>query len=298
MSLILFTNGFWPGFATKKDGTHVGFFEYILGAVSGKQIMSTDNPNDIEHADILLESHFMNKSPSYIHAKKWKLTLFFSGEVIHPYPAHHLEYDIVLGTNESEINRIGCPLYILYQFCKPEYVHKVDKPVSAVPSGNVCAIIRQCHENSFRNFFIDTLMRYGIDVDMGGLYRNNTGHIISGDWHSPALQDFQAQYKCILALENGVDEYYISEKIINPLYAGVVPIYYGCPRVGSYINEKRIICVSESNYMDAIEEIQKLLLDNNKFLEMVRQPVFIRPYTDIIDDIIARIRSRIATISL
>lgn len=40
-----------------------------------------------------------------------------------------------------------------------------------------------------------------------------------------------AKYKFVLALENGVCNDYITEKIWRPLIAGAVPIYIGSPTI-------------------------------------------------------------------
>jgi len=49
------------------------------------------------------------------------------------------------------------------------------------------------------------------------------------------------RYKFVITFENRQLNGYLTEKIVNALLAGVVPIYFGAPDVGNYLNTKRFV---------------------------------------------------------
>jgi hypothetical protein len=74
--------------------------------------------------------------------------------------------------------------------------------------------------------------------------------------------DKYSKYKFVLALENGIEDGYITEKLLNPLLANSIPIYAGPADVFDIINKKRIIYVYDfKNTNELIAYIK--LVDNN-----------------------------------
>ena len=85
-----------------------------------------------------------------------------------------------------------------------------------------------------------------------------------------------SKYKFVLALENGISEGYITEKLINPIIAGSIPIYCGPNDVFNIINIKRIIYVYNfSNYQELLNYI--IEVDNNETLynSIISEKIFI-----------------------
>lgn len=95
----------------------------------------------------------------------------------------------------------------------------------------------------------------------------------NGVGHPNKLQYISAS-KFHLAFENHPD--HPSEKLTQPLSAGIVPIYWANDGVFKYINKERLIHLEEdlSNIDNVVAEIKELY-DDNKFLEKVNQPVFV-----------------------
>ena len=97
----------------------------------------------------------------------------------------------------------------------------------------------------------------------------------------------QQDYHFSIAMENGTMENYFTEKILDCMLAGTIPIYHGCTNIGDYFNLDGIITfntkeelvnillnINETTYKkrkDAIKEnYQKALYwyeDNNKFYD-------------------------------
>lgn len=71
-------------------------------------------------------------------------------------------------------------------------------------------------------------------------------------WRDPWLNDF-----CFcVSIENSRQAHYFSEKLIQPLRAGTIPIYWGCPTVSLFFDMDGIIVF---NSLDELGEILKNL---------------------------------------
>ena len=111
--------------------------------------------------------------------------------------------------------------------------------------------------DGFRFKFINELNKYK-KVDMGGKAFNNIGKIIE---RKKGIQFF-SEYKFSISMENSEGDGYISEKIVNSLKSGTIPIYYGDYMVDEYINPKTYILIKgEKDINEKIEYIKKI--DNN-----------------------------------
>jgi len=121
-----------------------------------------------------------------------------------------------------------------------------------------------------RNDFFHKLCRYK-KVDSAGRALNNTGFQVPAG--PEAKIEFLKPYKFNLAFENASIPGYTTEKIIEPMYARTLPIYWGNPRVGEEFNSKSFL-----NYFDfaseeaLIEKIIELDKDDVKYMEYLRQP--------------------------
>ena len=85
-----------------------------------------------------------------------------------------------------------------------------------------------------------------------------------------------SKYKFVLALENGIVDGYITEKLLNPLLANSIPIYAGPFDAFEIINKKRVIYVYDfTDYYDLLEYVSKV--DNNDTLynSIIAEPIFI-----------------------
>jgi hypothetical protein len=86
-----------------------------------------------------------------------------------------------------------------------------------------------------------------------------------------------SNYKFVIAIENSRIPGYITEKLLNPIIAGSIPIYLGDPEVGKRINLKRIINIADfDSFEDCIQYVLKVDSDPVLFREIQSQPVL--PY--------------------
>ena len=124
-----------------------------------------------------------------------------------------------------------------------------------------------------RNRFFTELSKYK-KVDSGGRFMNNIGQPVSDK------RKFQSEYKFSIAFENNAYrpgyEWYITEKVMEPMSVNSIPIYKGGDRICDDFNTKSFINYHDfSSEKDVIEYIIELDKDDNKYLELLKQPWFI-----------------------
>lgn len=130
-------------------------------------------------------------------------------------------------------------------------------------------------ENNIRGDFYKKLSEYKRIESPGKLYHNNDAEI---SWRDESKVSFQAKSKFTLCFESTKNEGFTTEKIIDAFYAGTIPVYYGSSTVKSIINPNAYIDVSDFESMDeAIERIIQLDNDDELYIKMMREPIFLDP---------------------
>jgi len=114
-----------------------------------------------------------------------------------------------------------------------------------------------------RRNFCQLLAQYK-RVDCPGRSLNNMPGIPSpgspGSYQ--AKLDFAASCKFSIAFERVTDENYLTEKLPDALYAGAVPVYWGCPRAAEYYNPAAFInCHDYKSFADVVQRV--IEVDNN-----------------------------------
>ena len=134
---------------------------------------------------------------------------------------------------------------------------------------------------SFRLKFIQKLNSYK-HVDMGGSFLNDVGGKIDNK-----IQ-FLSSYKFSISMENSDGDGYVSEKIIESLISGTIPIYYGDYLIDEYINPKVYILIRGEKDIDSkIEYIKKIDKDEKLYKSILKEKIFNNDnYIDIMKKIV------------
>ncbi|XP_049879664.1 alpha-(1,3)-fucosyltransferase 10-like [Pectinophora gossypiella] len=154
-----------------------------------------------------------------------------------------------------------------------------------------------CDTSTERDAYVEELMKY-IQIDSYGYCLNNKElswikRGTSYDIYDDKLMNFIAKYKFVVAIENGVCNDYISEKLWRAIEVGVVPIYYGSPLIRDWLpNNKSAILLedyptpkllsqhlhyllqNDTAYEEYLEHKTKKLISNEKLIEELTA----RPY--------------------
>jgi hypothetical protein len=139
--------------------------------------------------------------------------------------------------------------------------------------------------------FIEALEKRA-HVTHAGRYKNNIGGAITGMYNSPEMFALIRTHKFIITMENSVDSYYLTEKLINGLASGIVPVYWGCPNVDKYFNTNRFIWLKNIDDASAVEAVidRMLTMSDETYMEMVRQPARIDD-SDLLEPALAATRT-------
>lgn len=132
-------------------------------------------------------------------------------------------------------------------------------------------------EHNYRGDFFLKLNQYKRVESAGTLY-NNMPDGSTVNWLDDSKTDFQRKSKFALCFESTSHYGFITEKITDAFYADTIPVYYGSPNITDIFNKNAFINCNDYPSFDAvIEKIKELDQDDEKYLEMLRQPILVDP---------------------
>lgn len=243
---INFTD-FWGGY-----DPYDNYFTNILK--ENYNVVISDNP------DYLFYSVFGNNNLNFKCTK-----IFFSGENIGP-DFNNCDYSMCYDYLDDD-RHYRLPLYILYGGYYELPLKKVDE---SMLDRKFCNFIVSNGGCPIRNNFFQKLSKYK-KVDSGGGFLNNIGYNV-GD-----KLEFQSNYKFSIAFENEAyrvnREGYTTEKIMQPMQANSIPIYWGNPLIHKEFNNKSFINYHDfSSEDELIDYIIYLDQNDDKYMEVLNQP--------------------------
>jgi len=247
---IFFTD-FWAANYDQENN----FFSEILKKRFNIEI-DPDNP------DILIYS--LNGEN---HKKYSCIKVLFVGENIRP-NYNLCDFSISFDYSINNGRNLRLPLYVLYKevdrlIKTPEQIEKI-----LSEKRKFCNMLVSNPNAKFRIDFFRKLSEYK-KVDSGGKVENNIGYRVKDRF------EFVKQYKFTLAFENTSYPGYTTEKIVQPVKAGSIPIYWGNPLVHLEFNPKSFINVMNFKSPEhAIEYIAKVDNDTDLYRQILEEPFF------------------------
>ena len=79
--------------------------------------------------------------------------------------------------------------------------------------------------------------------------------------------DVVSPYRYHISIENSVEKNYFSEKIVDPILAYTLPLYYGCPNIYDYFDLPEYLQILDLNSFDTIKKKIKYLIENDDIYE-------------------------------
>ena len=213
--------------------------------------------------DYLFFSLFGNQHQE-LNCKK----IFYTGENIAP-PLDYCDYSFSFDYLDNPRN-FRLPHYLLYPgYYDLQNPKQIDKSLAKRKFCNFIVSNGNCAE---RNSFYTKLSKYK-KVDSGGAFMNNIGGPVQDK------RQFQSEYKFSISFENNAYrpgyEWYITEKIMQPMTVNSIPIYSGGSGVMNDFNKKSFISLHDfENMGNMIEYIIELDNNDDKYLEVLKQPWF------------------------
>ena len=232
---------------------------------------------DIELSDdpeILFYANYSNEYLNYDCVR-----VFFSGENHRP-DFTACDYAITFDYS-SNPRHLRFPLWALYYLAYIKWlnVDKLDLPVAgdvlrqrwAAKSKFCCFIVSNPACEKRNRFFKD--LNEKRRVDSAGKYMNNIGYFLEGG--STEKLKFINDYKFVISFENSAHPGYTTEKILEPLLAGAIPIYWGDPKVGDDFNTARFInCQDFESTEDVIKKVLEIADNDELAIGMLKQNCF------------------------
>lgn len=127
-----------------------------------------------------------------------------------------------------------------------------------------------------RERFVRQLMAYA-RVDCPGRVLNNTPRLppnVPGSNAWLAKLEFLSSYRFTIAFENTSADGYITEKIVHPLIAGSIPVYWGDPDAAERYNPEAFVnCHDFDSFEEVIERILEIDADPMRLKAMRRAPM-------------------------
>jgi len=189
--------------------------------------------------------------------------VFFTGENIRP---RLFDCDFALCFDYSSNKRIiRLPLYVLYKGYETLVIPKdVDQLMSQ--KSKFCSFVVSNKYSHKRISFFKKLSKYK-KVDSGGSYLNNIGYAVVDK------SEFLKPYKFNIAFENTAFPGYTTEKVMQPMVAGSIPVYWGNPLIDRDFNTKSFINWNDYGSDEAvIDKIIELDQDEVKYRKMLSEP--------------------------
>ena len=288
----VYFHGFWSGFFEKTNPVHIQFFVDILEGIFSQPI----SISTIEDSTVLIEafcSQLDSETLSALKKKKWDHSFLYSGESF-PLPSFSYDYSAILCSQSSGGNIINVPHYISYLYCnnfieKAQTIHLEDPELFKIDKKDALVA---CISNPYgydRNRILDYLGKR-FPIEHIGRFRNTIGGEFTPLYNSHEFQEYMRKFKFVLTMENSIGDTYITEKIFNAILSNRIPIYFGTKNVTDYINDKRILRVSDTSFesLDILaKKISSLMNDDDAYNSILKEPVFVensRTVQDIVYD--------------
>lgn len=219
---------------------------------------------EMQHAEVLIYSAFGHEHTRFKGRK-----IFYSSENVLP-DFQECDYAITFSHLSDNPRHYRLPQYIFY-------VNDVNALVKS-PVADLRAQLKA--KTKFANFIVSNprgpernrffkMLNRRKGVDSGGRHFNNLGTPIINK------QKFIRDYKFTLAFENSSTPGYTTEKILEAMLAGSIPIYWGNPEIAKDFNPQSFIDVSSfPSFEAAIDHILEVDRNDELYLSYLREPWF------------------------
>ncbi len=187
------------------------------------------------------------------------------------------DYDICIGNKKQE-NVINIPYpFLLFSLNERRQITKIYN--QKFSKKKLCCFMYSMnypHRVDIFNKFNSKMKVDSLGKSCNNVKINNTRSIYNeNETYNDIAVKIYSEYKFILAIENTVKECYYTEKLINPIFANSIPIYYGTPDAFELINKKRVIYFNDyTNIDDLIKYILELSNNEEEYNKIINEPIF------------------------
>lgn len=243
------------------------FVEIIIKCFSKYEMIG--NVNDLSNVDIII-THIKQRTEYYSDNA---INIVISGE---SNSTKH-KYDISIATVKNFNSYYNIYLPGLYVSLK-EHKCSIKSNDYNKKKTKFCAYMYSAHHEHRAHFFylfnnykhVDALGQSCKNIEIN---TDRTKYNQDMTYLDEAVQLY-SDYKFVLALENKMVEGFVTEKIINPLIANCIPIYWGPDNVFEFINKDRFIYAIDYDDSDLMKRIKEIDENENLFNEIINKPIY------------------------
>ncbi len=259
---------FWPGF-----DPNVCYFNDILRTVTNVEI-TPENP------DLLIYCVFGNRN--VIEKYNCKIC-FFSSErflvgtnPLQKVSVENYPHDFSVSYDPDNKTNIQYQFWLLHLDYENENAYNYYKKTVEKRTFH--------HKNQYCNFiYSNPAIGYSPRFDFfkflskkrfvhsAGRYANNVGHNIGGQINDKL--NYIKDFVFTIAFENAYDDRYITEKLLHPLLATSIPIYWGGQETLKYFNSNTLINAYNRSFEEIENEMNELLKNPEQIVEMGTLPI-------------------------
>lgn len=245
---------FWPGF----NKTNNYFYNLLIQKY---KVHLDDNP------DFLFYSCYNKEYLNYNCTR-----IFYTAENIRP---DFLACDFAFSFDyNNKKNHFRLPLYSMYV-----ELHGLLDKLQTLPhreearriwrgKTKFCCMVVSNPNSPKRLDFFKNLSKIK-QVDSGGSVFNNIGGKVANK------AEFIKDYKFVISFENSIYDGYTTEKILEPIHADCIPIYWGNTLVDKDFNPSRFINYNKfKSEKELIERLIEIEQNEDMAIDMLLQPAF------------------------
>lgn len=231
---------------------------------------------------------FYSRCDGFEHYKYDCLKVYYSGENDFP-NLNECDYAITHYPYSCGSRNLRYPLFMIFDNAD---LAKNPSPISDMDAlgRDFCSVVvsnaSHCHPKRLE--IINAVDHYK-PIAFGGAYRNNVGGRVA-DKHQ-----FIGRYKFNLALENSVVDGYVTEKIMEPMAANTVPIYWGSDLAKKDFNPEAFINVEDYDSMESfIASLKRIDENPAEYLAMLRAANGLTATAEMLDESLLKFLDNIA----
>ena len=186
--------------------------------------------------------------------------IFYTAENVRP-DHNECDFSLTFDYNDYGGKNLRLPLYLFSYLKHLESGHELE--IYKYPKTKFCNMVVSNPNCKTRNHFFKILTKLK-RVDSGGRFMNNMGGPINDKLK------FIAEYRFTIAFENESYPGYTTEKLVEPMLAGSIPIYWGNPKINTEFNSESFINVHEYSSLREVADHILEIEENNKLYNEIK----------------------------
>nr|AEX62439.1 putative fucosyl transferase [Moumouvirus Monve] len=250
----------------------INYSEHLVNIIL-KNIPNYDIVKDNNDADIIID----NINDGKLFYDITKLNIIISGEPFN----RKQKYDIAIDTKKNSNAE-----YTIYHPFLFSSLHEHKKSINYLdyvkPKTKFCAYMYHMSYPHRINYF-NTISSYKHVDALGKCCNNveikNTRYVLNNkETYNDIAVEYFTQYKFVLAIENNMIPGYNTEKLINPMIANSIPIYWGDSEIFKYINKRRLVYIPDfATNEDLINHIKYIDEHDDVYENIIKESIFTDP---------------------